>query len=203
MTNKLNRYYAAAAVVAICALVAGPLAWSALRDGGDCGESMAGADVGGPFTLISDTGEEVTEADVITGPTLVYFGYSFCPDVCPFDNVRNADAVDLLAERGVEVRPVFVTVDPERDTPEVMAAYTEYMHPDMLGLTGSPEQVASAASAYRVYYKIGEAEDGGEDYPVDHTTFTYLMDPGGLIDFFRRDVTPEDMADRIACHLGA
>lgn len=202
MAKGPTTYYAAAAVVAICALVAGPLVWSAMQDD-DCGSSVAGADIGGPFTLVIGTGEEVTEADVITGPTLVYFGYSYCPDVCPFDNARNAAAVDLLAERGLEVRPVFITVDPGRDTPEVMAEYTGYMHPDMLGLTGTPEQVAGAAAAYRVYYKVGEAEDGSDDYPVDHSTFTYLMDPGGLIDFFRRDVTPEDMADRVACHVGA
>jgi protein SCO1/2 len=195
------RYYAAAAVVAICALVAGPLAWSALTKR-ECGASVAGADIGGPFTLVSETGAEVTERDVITGPTLIYFGYSYCPDVCPFDTARNAAAVDLLKERGLDVVPVFVTVDPGRDTPEVMAEYTEWVSPDMLGLTGSPEQVAGAASAYRVYYSIGEAEDGGDDYPVDHSTFTYLMDPDGIVDFFRRDVTPEEMADRVACHLG-
>jgi protein SCO1/2 len=200
MPKGSTGYYAAAAVVAICALIAGPLVWSALRDK-ECGASVAGADIGGPFTLVSETGEEVTERDVITGPTLVYFGYAYCPDVCPFDNARNAAAVDLLAERGLEVRPVFITVDPARDTPQAMAEYTGYMHPDMLGLTGSPEQVAGAASAYRAYYQIGVAEDGGDDYPVDHSTFTYLMDPDGLVDFFRRDVTPEAMADRVACHL--
>ena len=202
MTSSSTKYYAAAAVVAIGALVGGPLAWSALRGGDECDASVAGADLGGPFTLVGETGETVTDADVIAGPTLVYFGYSYCPDVCPFDNVRNADAVDLLAERGIEVKPVFISVDPARDTPEVMAEYTEYMHPQMLGLTGSPEQVAAAAGVYRVYYQIGEAEDGGDDYPVAHSTFTYLMDAGGLVDFFRREVTAEEMANRVACHLG-
>jgi protein SCO1/2 len=201
MAKGSTRYYAAAAVVALCALIAGPLLWSALRTK-ECGASVAGADIGGPFTLISETGEEVTETDVITGPTLIYFGYAFGPDACPFDNARNAAAVDLLAENGIDVTPVFVTVDPARDTPAVMTEYTGYMHPDMLGLTGSPEQVAGAAGAYRVYYKVGETAEGADDYPVDHSTFTYLMEPGGLVDFFRREVTPEAMADRVACHLG-
>lgn len=202
MARNSTRYYAAGAALAICALVAVPLAWTALRDGNECGAGVAGADIGGPFTLLDETGGEVTESDVITGPTLVYFGYTYCPDVCPFDNIRNADAVDLLKERGYDVTPVFVSVDPARDTPQVMAEYTDYVHPDMLGLTGSPEQVAEAAAAYRVYYAAGEAEDGSDNYPVDHSTFTYLMDTHGLVDFFRRDVTPEEMADRVACHLG-
>lgn len=193
-------YYVGAAVVAIVALVAGPFLWSVVQPQRECGASVAGADVGGPFTLVSETGETVTESDVITGPTLVYFGYTFCPDVCPFDAVRNADAVDLLAERGLDVGSVFVSVDPARDTPEVMADYTAYMHPEMVGLTGSPEQVAEAARAYRVFYR---AAGEGEDYLVDHTTFTYLMGPDGIIDFFRRDASAEEIAERTACHLGA
>ena len=192
-------YYAAAAGVAIAALIAGPLAWSALRGSPNCGTSIEGADIAGPFTLVSETGETVTDADVVTGPTLVYFGYTFCPDICPVDNLRNAEAVDLLAERGISVKPVFVSVDPGRDTPEVMAAYTEYIHPEMLGLTGTDAQVAEAADAYAVYYEAHE--DQGEQYLVDHTTYTYLVDPKGPIDLFRRDATPEEVAERIACHL--
>jgi protein SCO1/2 len=202
MARIPTQYYAAAAVVAIGVLIGGPLAWSALRGPGECGAAVAGADIGGPFTLVDGTGATVTDRDVITGPTLVYFGYSFCPDVCPLDNARNAAATDLLAERGITVSPVFISVDPARDTPEAMAEYTAYMHPTMVGLTGTAEQVAAAADAYRVYYSIGEAADGGDDYPVDHSTFTYLMDPSGLVDFFRRDATPEEVADRVACHVG-
>lgn len=193
-------YYAAAAVVAIGALVAGPLAWSALRAERDCGASVAGADIGGDFALVGEGGAVVTDDDLIDGPTLIYFGYTFCPDVCPFDNVRNADAVDLLAERGIEVTPVFVSVDPARDTPQVMAEYADYMHPEMVGLTGAPDQVAEAAAAYRVFYRALDGE-GGSDYLVEHTTFTYLMGEDGLIDFFRRDVTSEQMAERVACHI--
>lgn len=158
--------------------------------------------IGGPFTLVSETGETVTEKDVLTGPALVYFGYTFCPDVCPFDTVRNADAVDILSEQGHQVTPVFITVDPARDTPEVVRDFTANIHPDMLGLTGSAEQVDAAAKAYAAYYKAHEAED--EWYLVDHSTFTYLVLPEvGFVEFFRRDISEGELAERVACFLDA
>ena len=163
----------------------------------------AGA-IGGPFTLISETGETVTEADVIDKPALVYFGYTFCPDVCPFDVARNADVVTILDEQGMTVKPVFITVDPKRDTPEVMAEFTDYMHPRMLGLTGSEEQVKAATKAYRAYAQIHDPAENDDFYLVDHSTQTYLMMPGhGFVDFFRRTETAEQMADRVACFVSA
>ncbi len=168
--------------------------------------SVAGgaAQIGGPFTLISETGDTVTEKDVIDQPTLVYFGYTFCPDVCPFDVARNADAVAILDERGVTVKPVFITVDPNRDTPEVVAEFTEYMHPRMLGLTGSEEQIKAATKAYRAYAQLHDPEDDPEFYLVDHSTQTYLMMPEhGFVDFFRRADTAEQMADRVQCFVAA
>ncbi|MEL7106384.1 MAG: SCO family protein [Pseudomonadota bacterium] len=165
------------------------------------GGTVAG-DIGGPFTLVSETGETVTDQDVITRPSLLYFGYTFCPDVCPLDTVRNAEAVDLLAEQGHDVQPVFITIDPERDTPEVVGDFTFYIHDDMLGLSGSVEQVREAVKAYRAYAKKQDTED--EFYLVDHSTFSYLVLPEtGFVDFYRRDLTPEDMAERIACTLDA
>src|SRR6056297_2340874 len=94
-------------------------------------------DIGGPFELVSETGETVTDADVITQPSLLYFGYTFCPDVCPLDNARNAIAVEILEERDRMVTPVFISIDPERDTPELLADFTDNMHPRRIGLTGS------------------------------------------------------------------
>ncbi len=162
------------------------------------------AAIGGPFELVDETGKTVTDADVITGPTLMYFGYTFCPDVCPTDAARNAEAVELLAERGYSVRPVFVSIDPKRDTPEVIAEWTDFLHPDMLGLTGTPEQVKAAAQAYRVYYKEQPADDGGEFYLVDHSVFTYLMMPEiGLATYFNRENTAEDIANTAACFIDA
>lgn len=164
-----------------------------------------GGEIGGPFELVSETGETVTDKEVIDQPSLVYFGYTFCPDVCPVDAARNAEAVAILEERGTIVKPVFITVDPKRDTPEVVAEFTDYMHPRMLGLTGTEEQVKAASKAYRTYFKVHEAEDGDQDYYlVDHSTQTYLMIPEqGFVEFFKRDDTAEQMADRVQCFVDA
>jgi protein SCO1 len=205
----MTKLYAGLAVAALVAVVGGSVAWTFLRAPDDryaqCRSgSIAGgtATVGGPFTLVSETGTTVTESDVITRPSLIYFGYTFCPDVCPFDAARNADAVDILAERGLDVQPVFITVDPERDTPERLAEFTDFMHPDMLGLTGSPEQVRAASQAYKTYYRKQDGDD--EFYLVDHTTFTYLVLPGeGFVEFYRRETTPEEMAESVSCFIEA
>ncbi|NVK62859.1 MAG: SCO family protein [Rhodobacteraceae bacterium] len=200
------RWIAAAAAALFLVLMMGGV-WYWTRPGGevfaDCRSSAvaggAGA-IGGPFELVNAQGETVTDADVFTEPSLVYFGYTFCPDVCPFDVSRNAEAVDLLAERGISVTPVFISIDPERDTPEVVGDFAYNMHEKMIGLTGSPEQVQAASQAYRTYYKKQESED--EFYLVDHSTFTYLVLPEqGFVEFFRRDVTPEDMAEKSACFI--
>ena len=133
--------------------------------------------------------------DVITEPSLVYFGYTFCPDVCPLDSARNAEAVDLLAKRGMSATPVFISVDPKRDTPEVVAEFTKWLHPKMIGLTGTPEQVKAASQAYRTYYKAHDDKDD-EYYLVDHSTMTYLMLPEhGFVEFFRRDQSAEAVAE--------
>lgn len=162
----------------------------------------AGA-IGGPFTLVSETGETVTDQDVFTQPSLVYFGYTFCPDVCPADTARNAEAVELLDQMGYQVQPVFISIDPERDTPEVVAEFTDYLHPRMLGLTGTPEQVKAASTAYRTYYRKQESDDP-DYYLVDHSTFTYFVLPEtGFVEFFRRDESPQEMADRVSCFLDA
>lgn len=164
----------------------------------DCRDGVAAGDIGGPFTLVDTTGAEVTSDDVITKPSLIYFGYTYCADVCPFDNARNAQAVDILQERGIEATPVFITIDPARDTPEVMADYSANMHPAMVGLTGSEAQIKAAAEAYKVLYQRRDM-DGG-DYVMDHSAFTYLMLPEtGFADFFHRSATPEEIADAAAC----
>lgn len=166
------------------------------------GAVSGGGSLGGPFTLVDENGANVTDKDVFTKPSLLYFGYTFCPDVCPLDNARNAEAVELLEKRGIEVTPVFVSIDPARDTPEVLRAFTDVLHPRMIGLTGTPEQVAAASKAYRTYYKIQDPSE--EYYLIDHSTQTYLVFPEtGFVDFFGRDTTPEEMADRVACFVQA
>lgn len=202
----MTRLYAGIAAAAVAALLGLSAAYVLNRPDdafAQCRQGqIAGGDIGGPFTLINTQGQTVTDADVMTKPSLVYFGYTFCPDVCPFDMARNAEAVDLLAERGLEVTPVFITIDPERDTPEALADYAANMHPALVALTGSADQVKVASQAYKTYYRKQPSED--EFYLVDHSTFTYLMLPGtGFVDFFRREITSEQMADSVACFLQA
>lgn len=160
---------------------------------------VAGGDIGGPFELVNADGQTVTDADIVTEPTLIYFGYTFCPDVCPLDTARNAAAVDILADRGVSVTPVFISIDPNRDTPEIVGQFAANLHPKMIGLTGSPEQVRAASQAYKTFYQVsGDLDD--PYYLVDHSTMTYLVLPeDGFVEFFRRDTTPEQMADTVAC----
>ena len=207
MTEKMRRLVVGAAVVVLAGLVGVPL-YIALSPTNDpfaaCrnGQIAGGAgSIGGPFTLVDGQGRAVTDKDVITEPTLVYFGYTSCPDVCPLDNLRNSEAVDILEERGISVTPIFITIDPDRDSAQVMADYARNMHPKMIGLTGTPDQIRQAAQAYRVFYR--KQDGGGDYYLVDHSTFTYLVLPGtGFVDFFRRETTAEEMADRVACYAG-
>lgn len=198
-------YAILAAAVATAAL---GTTWVMTRDAGgtSCSASaIAGGagQIGGPFTLVDEDGKTVTDKDVIDQPSLVYFGYTFCPDVCPMDNARNAEAIDLLESQGTIVKPVFISIDPERDTPEVLKEFTDVLHPRMLGLTGTPEQVAAASKAYRTYYKKQEQASADDKYYlVDHSTFTYLVFPEkGFVEFFKRDTTPEQMAETIQCYV--
>lgn len=203
----MNPLYAVIASVSVAALLGG--VWVMTQKGQDsdqfsqCRSSqIAGgtAQIGGPFELVNSKNETVTDKDVITEPSLIYFGYTFCPDVCPMDTARNADAIDVLAERGHSVTPVFISIDPARDTPEAVGDFAENLHERMIGLTGSLEQVRSASRAYKTYFKVQPADD--EYYLVDHSTFSYLVLPEqGFVEFFRRDVEPEKMADQIGCFL--
>ena len=208
----MTRIYAIVAAVAIILLTAGVWVFTAMGRNDDvfaqCRSSaVAGGtgQIGGPFTLVDETGATVTDKDVIDEPSLIYFGYTYCPDVCPYDMARNAEAVTMLEEQGYSVKPVFISIDPERDTPEQLADFADYLHPRLVGLTGSAEQIKAASQAYRTYYKKQEPEDGDEDYYlVDHSTFTYLTLPEeGFVEYFRRDETPEAMAEKVACFLDA
>lgn len=203
----MARLYASVALAAMVGLIGGSFAYVKFAGGTDpfaeCrGGNVGGGDIGGPLSLIDKSGKPVTDKDLFTKPSLVYFGYTFCPDVCPLDNARNAEAVDILDKMGLDVQPVFITIDPERDTPQVMGETAENLHPKMIGLTGTPEQIKAASLAYKTYYKKQEGGDP-EFYLMDHSTFTYLVLPEtGFVDFFRRDDTAQDMADRTACFLG-
>lgn len=201
----MSKWIATGASAAAVALVAGTFAVTQLRAPtmADCGATAVAGDViGGPFELVDKTGKTVTNTDVITKPTLVYFGYTFCPDVCPLDMARNAAAMDILEERGVDAGGVFITIDPARDTTEIVGEYADNFHPDMIGLTGTEDQVAVAVKAYRVV--ASKQDDDPEYYLMQHSTFSYLVMPDkGFVEFFRQVDTPEQVADRVACFAAA
>ena len=156
--------------------------------------------LGGPFELVDHHGETVNDGDVITMPSIIYFGYTFCPDVCPLDVARNALAVELLEEDGHMAQPVFISVDPRRDTPEVLAEFASIFHPRMIGLTGSEEQVRAVSRAYRTFYQAQPSDD--EFYLVDPSTHSYLVLPGhGFVEFFPRSLDARQIAERTACFI--
>lgn len=202
----MTRLYAGLAAAAVAGLLGGTAGYVFFAKGDDAysqcrAGAVGGGDIGGPFTLIDKTGAAVTDKQVLTKPALVYFGYTFCPDVCPMDMARNAEAVDLLQDKGLDVTPIFITIDPERDTAQVVGEFAANIHPKAVGLTGSADQIKAASQAYKTYYRKQDGDDP-EFYLMDHSTFTYLMLPGGAFgDFFRRDDTAQVMADRVGCFL--
>ena len=143
---------------------------------------LAGAAIGGDFALTNAAGETVKWGDFAGKYRVVYFGYAFCPDICPTDMQRVAQGLKQLKQsdpaKAGRIVPIFITVDPERDTPKVVGEFAAAFSPDIIGLTGSPEQIAATAKAFAVGYSKGEPVEGG-GYLVDHTTVTYLFGPDG------------------------
>ncbi len=138
------------------------------------------ANLGGPFTLTDSDGKTVTNADFRGRFILIYFGYGFCPDVCPTELQAMGRALDALGPKAARITPVFITVDPIRDTPASLKPFVRAFHPRMIGLTGTSEQTAAIAKAFRVYYRLGQpSKPGAKDYLVDHTSFFYLIGPDG------------------------
>ncbi len=203
---SIQTFAIAASALVAAGLGAGAyVAFSGGNSFAECGGGMAtgAATIGGPFTLVNQNGETVTDADVITRPTLMYFGYTYCPDVCPVDVAVMAQAASILEENGAAVNTAFVSIDPARDTPEVVGDFTELMHPEMVGLTGSEAQVAAAAKAYKVYYQRAEGDDP-EYYLMDHSAFIYLMAPKeGFLQVYRRGEAPEAIAENVGCFVNA
>ncbi|MCK5425809.1 MAG: SCO family protein [Emcibacter sp.] len=154
--------------------------------------------IGGPFSLINHHGKSVSYADFKGKYMLIYFGYTYCPDVCPMELQIMSDALDLSpAEILSEINPIFITVDPERDTVEIMAQYVPAFHPAMIGLTGSPEQVSGVTKAYRVYAAKENSEDP-DAYLVSHSSYIYLMDrEGDYVTHFKSRTDPKVMAQRL------
>ncbi len=170
----------------------------------EAAESQGRALIGGPFSLVDHTGQRVSEATFAGRAKLMFFGYTYCPDMCPLGLATIAAAYEHLSpEERARVVPIFVTVDPERDTVAALADYVDLFHPALVGLTGTPEEVAAAAGAYRVYYRKAVSESAA-DYLVDHSTFTYLMDGDNeYVGHFGHDATPEEVVEGVRRHLAA
>jgi len=199
--------------IGFAVLMTGALAWqwnrmsqqSTATSGGTTASGTAL--IGGPFELLDQNGELRRESDFAGRNMLIYFGYTYCPDVCPSSLSVMTQALDILEERAPQkaqiIAPIFITVDPERDTVEAMKSYAEHFHPDMVALTGSSEQVAQAAKAYRVYYAKAEDEASG-DYLMDHSSFIYLMGPdGSYLTHFAHNATPDSIAEDLERYVGS
>jgi protein SCO1/2 len=176
MTRRLLGVIVAVGVIGAAAagwLLADRL--TAHTGGGSSGEALIGSE----FALIDHTGKAVTNEDFPGRWQLVFFGFTYCPDVCPTTLATVSAVLEELGEDAEQVAPLFVTVDPERDTPPVMAEYLANFDPRIVGLTGSPEQIKEAAKAFRVYYAKVDKDDLPGGYTMDHSAFLYLMDPDG------------------------
>ena len=149
--------------------------------------------IGGPFALIDQTGKAVTDRDFRGRYMLVFFGYTFCPDICPASLQVITAALDQLGPLADGITPVFITMDPARDTPEKLAAYLKSFHPRFVGLTGSQQQVNAAIKAYRVYAKKVPDDRTPADYTLDHTSIVYLMNPEGNMAAFAPDATKVEL----------
>ncbi len=155
--------------------------------------------IGGPFTLTDHTGRRVTEQDFRGKHMLVFFGFTHCPDICPAELQVITAALEALGEKGEQVTPVFVSVDPKRDDVAQMAAYVSNFHPRMVGLTGSEEEIRAVAKAFRVYYAEVKDENSAAGYTVDHSSIVYLMSPQGeYLAHFAYGTKPDAMAAKIA-----
>ena len=162
--------------------------------------------IGGPFELTDQNGQVRTAADFQGRHMLIYFGYTFCPDICPTSLLSMTQALDLLGEEHAaaakKIAPIFITIDPDRDTVEALAAYAPSFHENLVALTGSADQVAEAAKAYRVFYRKHE-DDGSGDYLVDHSSYVYLMGPeGGYVSHFAHTAQADEIAAGLRKYLG-
>jgi len=159
--------------------------------------------VGGPFTLTDEKGATVSDADFRGKYMLIYFGFTFCPDVCPTELQVMTGAVDALGADADKVQPLFITVDPARDTADVMATYVPQFSPRLKGLTGSDAQIAAVAKEFHVFYEKAPDDSSSADYSMDHSSIVYLMGPDGkFLTFFPPGTTPDAMAAKIKGFMG-
>ena len=173
-------------IVFALALITGLLSWAT---------TTSAVTIGGPFALIAPDGTTVTDQTFRGKWLLVYFGYTFCPNTCPMTLNEIATALEKLGTDATKMQPLFITVDPQRDTREVLEQYTRSFDPRIVGLTGSPQQIDAVTQEYGAYAARDKTEPGPEDYVIDHSTYLYVMDPGGK---FVRAFDADTSGDRIA-----
>jgi len=205
--NKLRRF-----AVPLVALIAAAMASVFLmrladeRTASPRVQSQGEADIGGPYSLTAHTGERVSRSDFEGAYRLIFFGFTHCPDVCPTELAKMSRALTLLEDRGIaleRVQPLFITVDPARDTVERLASYMDSFHAKLLGLTGRPADIKATADQFAVHFQKVPGADGESDYLMDHTAMIYLMGPdGGFEDVFTSRETARDIADALTARLG-
>lgn len=158
--------------------------------------STGRADIGGPFQLTDQSGKRVTDKDFRGRYMLIYFGYSFCPDVCPTTLAVMAQALEKVGDRSRRVAPILITIDPERDTPKVLEDYVKAFGPTFVGLTGNAAEIKDVEKKYRVY-AVKRPLEGG-NYGMDHSSVIYLMGPDGkLVSFYDEAISPDDLAKEL------
>lgn len=163
------------------------------------------AAIGGAFEAVDHMGKPFTQANLLGHFSLVYFGFTYCPDICPTTLLTIAETLDSLPEDlRKQLMPVFVTVDPLRDTVEVLRQYVSNFHPQLIGITGSEAQISQLARAYKVYHAKAPASDDSGNYLVDHSGYVYLMSPKGeYVAHFPHNVTTQHLADALRLHMVA
>lgn len=182
------------------------VAWRQISGAGpaETAESVgftAAVKIGGPFTLMSHQGDKVTDETYRGRFLFVYFGYGYCPDICPTELANMAATLDHMGAAAEKVQPLFITVDPARDSPEFLAEYVAQFHPAMVGLTGTEQQIADIAKQYRVFYRKAE-DEGSSEYLMDHSNFIYLMGPDGeFLSMFRGGTNPGAIAKTITKYV--
>jgi protein SCO1/2 len=191
-----------AATIAVLAVVAIVL-WRVAASG-PAGSASSGVNIGGPFTLTDQSGATVTDKTYDGEYRLIYFGYTFCPDACPTELGIMAQAVEDMGPVGAKVQPIFITIDPDRDTVQQLKTYVPLFDKRLVGLTGTPQQIAAVAKEYKVYYS--KADQPGVDtksYGMNHSSFVYLMDPKGkFLTVFSSDTDSDKMAAEIKRYMG-
>lgn len=201
MNHPVMRFTNLAAPIAIAALMLTACSQETQTTGSEA-PPLEGAAIGGDFTLTGETGEPISFSDFDGQYRTVYFGYAYCPDICPTDNQRAMAGLKRFEEEspelGAKVQPLFVSIDPERDTPEVLTEFTDAFHPRLIGMTGTKEQLDAAANAFAVYYSRGEETESG-GYLMDHSNITYLFGPdGNPLAMLPTDEGPDAVAAELA-----